>query len=184
MMPGFPNLTEQERKALVAFLMGEDKKENTPVKDAAVDKKARARSPYKISGYSKFLDKDQLPAVKPPWGTLNAINLNTGEYVWKVPLGEHPELVAKGIVATGAENYGGPVVTASGLLLIAGTRDGKFRAFDKVDGKLIWEINLPAAAFATPSTYAINGKQYVVLACGGTKLGAPQGDSYVAYALP
>jgi quinoprotein glucose dehydrogenase len=139
---------------------------------------------YRISGYSKFLDKNGLPAVSPPWGTLNAIDLNTGEYKWKIPYGEYPELAAKGIPQTGSESYGGPVVTASGLLFIAGTKDKKFRVYDKNDGKLLWETTLPAAAFATPSTYEVNGKQYVVLACGGTKLGAEAGDSYVAFALP
>jgi quinoprotein glucose dehydrogenase len=122
--------------------------------------------------------------VRPPWGTLNAIDLNTGEYRWKITYGETPELAAQGLPQTGAESYGGPVVTASGLLFIAGTKDGKFRAYDKKNGRLLWETKLPAAAFATPSTYQVNGKQYVVIACGGTKLGARKGDSYVAFALP
>ena len=123
--------------------------------------------------------------MTPPWGTLNAINLNTGEYLWTVPYGEYPELqTAKGIAQTGSESYGGPVVTASGLLLISGTKDQFFRAYDKTNGKLIWKTKLPAANFATPSTYEVKGKQYVVLACGGTKLGAKGGDSYVAFALP
>ena len=139
---------------------------------------------YKISGYIKFLDKDGYPAVKPPWGTLNAIDLNTGEYLWKKTFGEVPELEAKGITGTGSDSYGGPVITASGLLFIAGTKDGKFRVYDKKNGNLLWETVLPAPAFATPSTYSVNGKQYVVLACGGTKLGAPKGESYVAFALP
>ena len=125
-----------------------------------------------------------MPAVRPPWGTLNAIDLNTGEYVWKVTYGESPELKAKGIAQTGAESYGGPVVTAGGLLFIAGTKDGYFRVYDKKNGKLLKEIGLPAAGFATPSTYEAKGKQYVVIACGGTKLGAKGGDSYVAFALP
>jgi quinoprotein glucose dehydrogenase len=123
--------------------------------------------------------------MTPPWGTLNAIDLNTGEYLWTVPYGEYPELqAAKNIPQTGSESYGGPVITASGLLLISGTKDQFFRAYDKTNGKLIWKTKLPAANFATPSTYEVNGKQYVVLACGGTKLGAKGGDSYVAYALP
>jgi quinoprotein glucose dehydrogenase len=125
-----------------------------------------------------------LPAVRPPWGTLNAIDLNTGEYVWKIPFGETPDLAAKGIEQTGSESYGGPVITASGLLFIAGTKDKKFRVYNKATGELLWQTELPAAGFATPSTYAVNGKQYVVIACGGTKLGAAAGDSYVAFALP
>jgi quinoprotein glucose dehydrogenase len=115
---------------------------------------------------------------------LNAIDLNTGEYLWKKTFGEYPELSAKGIPQTGAESYGGPVITASGLLFIAGTRDAKFRVYNSATGDLLWETMLPAAGFATPSTYAVNGKQYVVIACGGTKLGSPKGESYVAFALP
>ena len=137
-----------------------------------------------MTGYNKFQDGKGFPAVAPPWGTLNAINLNTGEYVWKIPLGEDPGMVAKGIRHTGTENYGGPVVTASGLLFIAATKDEKFRAFDKKTGKLLWETTLPAAGFATPATYQVNGKQYVVIACGGVKLGAKKGNQYVAFALP
>jgi quinoprotein glucose dehydrogenase len=186
-MPGNQKLTVQEKKDLVAFLYG-DKADVR--KQPAPDKVKKETSPsnvpldYKISGYTKFLDKDGYPAIGPPWGTLNAIDLNTGEYVWKKVYGEYPELMAKGIPQTGSENYGGPVITASGLLFIAGTADEKFRAYDKSTGELLWETKLPAAAFATPSTYAVNGKQYIVMACGGTKLGAPKGESYVAFALP
>jgi quinoprotein glucose dehydrogenase len=139
--------------------------------------------PYSITGYNKFLTKEGYPAIKPPWGTLNAINLNTGDIEWKITLGEYPEFKQKGIV-TGTENYGGPIVTANGLLFIAATRDGKFRVFNKRDGKLLWETNLPAAGFATPSLYSVRGKEYIVIACGGGKLGTPSGDSYVAFALP
>ena len=114
---------------------------------------------------------------------LSAINLHTGKYVWQQPFGELKELTAKGIAPTGCENYGGPVVTSSGLLFIAATKDGMFRAYDKKTGKLLFETKLPAAGFATPTTYQVNGKQYVVIACGGTKLGRPRGDSYVAFAL-
>lgn len=198
MMPGFGSLDNKQKQALIAFLSDEEKAEiglakvQGPVKAKAKTKAATnagasetSRSYYyKISGYSKFLDKNGLPAVKPPWGTLNAIDLNTGEYKWKIPYGEYPELAVKNIPQTGSESYGGPVVTASGILFIAGTRDKKFRVYDKKNGKLLWETELPAAAFATPSTYAVNGKQYIVIACGGTKLGAQAGDSYVAFALP
>ncbi|MFN4146625.1 MAG: PQQ-binding-like beta-propeller repeat protein [Runella sp.] len=180
MMPGFAYLTENERNALVSFLYGEEKKEvsGSPV---AADKYPSV--PYKTTGYNKFLDKNGYPAINPPWGQLSAINLHTGEYAWKITLGEFPELTAKGIAPTGCENYGGPVITSSGLLFIAATKDGMFRAFDKMTGKLLWQTKLPAAGFATPSTYQVNGKQYVVIACGGTKLGTPKGDSYVAFAL-
>jgi quinoprotein glucose dehydrogenase len=187
MMPSFPKLDDQQKKALAAFLFGEEKQEPGIAKEPGLKKKARKDSvvSYNISGYSKFLDADGYPAMQPPWGTLNAIDLNTGEYLWTVPYGEYPELQEKkGISQTGSESYGGPVITASGLLLISGTKDQFFRAYDKTNGKLIWKTKLPAANFATPSTYEVNGKQYVVLACGGTKLGAKGGDSYVAYALP
>lgn len=136
------------------------------------------------TGYNKFLDANGLPAFSPPYGSLTAIDLNTGEHLWRIVLGEDPQLKKMGIRNTGTENYGGPVVTRNGLLFIAATKDGKFRAFDKKNGHLLWETDLPAASFATPATYEINGRQFIVLACGGTKLGAPKGNKYVAYALP
>lgn len=185
MMPAFRHLMEEERAALVAFLFGEEQNNETQ-REPGLERSEEAAAiiPYQISGYNKFLDKNGYPAVKPPWGTLNAIDLNTGEYLWTVVFGEYPELMEKGMAPTGAESYGGPVVTASDLLFIAGTKDKKFRAFDKKTGELLWETLLPAAAFATPSTYEVDGKQYIVVACGGTKLGAPGGDSYVAFSLP
>jgi quinoprotein glucose dehydrogenase len=186
MMPAFPKLTDKQRSALVNYLFGEERSEPGLTKEPRLAKKPspNKKFEYSISGYNKFLDKDGYPAVRPPWGTLNAINLNTGEYVWKVTYGEVPELMAKGIPQTGADSYGGPVITKSGLLFIAGTKDGKLRAYDKKNGKLLWDVKLPAAAFATPSTYELNGKQYLVIACGGTKLGSKAGDSYIAFALP
>jgi quinoprotein glucose dehydrogenase len=135
-----------------------------------------------MTGYNKFLSKEGYPAIKPPWGTLNAIDLNTGEIAWKVPLGTYPELAKNGII-TGSENYGGPVVTAGGLVFIAATKDGKFRAFSKRTGKLLWETDLPAPGFATPAVYEVNGRQFIVIACGGGKLHSHSGDSYVAFAL-
>lgn len=186
MMPAFPKLTDKQRSALVDFLFGEERTEPGLTKEPGLARKSspEKKFAYEISGYSKFIDKNGYPAVRPPWGTLNAINLNTGKYVWKVTYGEVPELMAKGIPQTGAESYGGPVITKSGLIFIAGTKDGKMRAYDKKNGKLLWEVKLPAAAFATPSTYEVNGKQYLVIACGGTKLESKSGDSYVAFALP
>ena len=185
MMPAFPKLSKDEMQSLVGFLFGDEQVApvpNEPGVDNAV--KTEQQISYAISGYSKFLDRDGLPAISPPWGTLNAINLNTGEYVWKIPYGEIPELKDKGPDAKGAESYGGPVITASGLLFIAGTKDQYFRAFDKLNGKLLWQTQLPAASFATPATYEVKGKQYIVMACGGTKLGAKGGDSYIAFTLP
>lgn len=182
MMPGFTTLKAEEKGALMAFLFGDEKQEATGVVKTNTMKNRAL--PYKTTGYNKFLDSQGYPAIAPPWGTLSAINLNTGEYVWKNVFGEFKELTEKGIPQTGSENYGGPVVTAGGLLFIAATRDGMFRAYNKSDGRLLWEYKLPAAGFATPSTYQINGRQYVVIACGGTKLGTKKGNQVVAFALP
>src|SRR5215467_8645950 len=141
---------------------------------------------YNSTGYNKFLTKEGYPAVAPPWGTLNAINLNTGEYEWKVPLGEYPELAAQGMKNTGSELYGGPIVTAGGVLFIGATvYDRKFRAFDTRNGKLLWETQLPFAGMATPSTYMVDGRQYVVIAAsGGRDPKGPVGGAYVAFVLP
>ncbi len=179
MMPGFSNLNNRERQSIVDYILGEEKEEAAEIKpDEAPD------VPYRFNGYNKFLDENGYPAITPPWGTLTAIDLNTGQHLWRIPFGEIKELTDKGFAPTGTENYGGPVVTASGLLFIAATKDNKFRAYDKKTGKLLWEYELSASGFATPSTYQVNGKQYIVIACGGTKLGTSKGDSYVAFALP
>ena len=179
-MPAFPNLQGDALKELVAYLtVGQDK-------SIAGAHHATAFMPYGFTGYKKFLDPDGYPAVLPPWGTLNAIDLNTGEYVWKIPFGYYPELAAKGMKDTGTENYGGPVVTAGGLLFIGATSfDKQFRAFDKATGKLLWKTTLPFAGNATPATYEAQGRQYVVIAAGGGKDGNnPSGGVYVAFSLP
>ncbi len=179
-MPGFPNLTEDQLFALINFLTSGESKE---MASSAVPP---ASMKYRFTGYHKFLDPEGYPAVAPPWGTLNAINLNTGEYVWKIPLGEYPELASRGQKNTGTENYGGPIVTAGGLLFIGATSfDKKFRAFDKSTGDLLWEATLPFSGSATPATYEVNGRQFVVIAAGGGKdPNSPSGGSYVAFALP
>jgi quinoprotein glucose dehydrogenase len=182
-MPGFARLGDSAVNAIVRFIMtGED----LPVSGAEHTSVAKT-SPlkYGIDGYNKFLDPDGYPAIAPPWGTLNAINLNTGEYAWKIPFGEIPELAAKGLTGTGSENYGGSVVTAGGVLFIGATNfDRLFRAYDKRNGKLLWQTTLPAAGNATPAVYSVNGRQYVVIAAGGGKSGQPSRGSYVAFTLP
>jgi len=179
-MPGLPNLTEDQISALVSFLMSGESKE------LASSAPPPAFMPYRFTGYHKFLDPGGYPGVAPPWGTLNAINLNTGESVWKIPLGEYPELASKGQKDTGTENYGGPIVTAGGLLFIGATNfDKKFHAFDKSTGELLWEATLPFSGNATPATYEVNGRQFVVIAAGGGKdPKSPSGGVYVAFALP
>lgn len=139
---------------------------------------------YVSSGYHRFLDKKGYPAISPPWGLLTAIDLSKGEIRWQVPLGEFDELSEKGFPVTGTENYGGPLVTANGITFIAATRDEKIRAFDSETGELLWQDKLPAGGYATPSMYEVNGKQYLIIACGGGKMGTQSGDYYVAYSLP
>ena len=176
-MPPFPSLSESEKRAVIAYLRGRPATVVT-----ASTKPAPRGAPYEFVGYERWKDPDGYPAVKPPWGTLSAIDLNTGEYRWRIPLGNHPELGAS--TPTGTEQYGGPIVTAGGLVFIAATEDAKIRAFDKDSGALLWEASLPAPGYATPSTYMVNGKQYVVIAAGGGKLGSARSDAYVAFALP
>jgi quinoprotein glucose dehydrogenase len=179
-MPGFSNFSAEQLASLVDFLTTGESKEvtsNAPIPPGMK---------YRFTGYRRFLDVEGYPAIAPPWGTLNAINLNTGEYAWKINLGEFPELAAKGMTDTGSENYGGPVVTAGGLVFIAATNyDKKFRAFDKSTGKLLWQTTLPYAGNATPASYSINGRQFIVIAAGGGKdLKSLSGGVYVAFALP
>jgi quinoprotein glucose dehydrogenase len=186
-MPAFANLREDDKSAVIGYLIGR-KPAATPLpRSGAAQSAARSKgpdAPYEFAGYERWRDSSGLPAIKPPWGTLSAIDLNTGEYRWRIPLGSHPALPANTTPATGTEQYGGPIVTAGGLVFIAATQDAKFRAFDKATGALLWEAALPAAGYATPATYMVNGRQYVVIAAGGGKLGMPSGDAYVAYALP
>jgi quinoprotein glucose dehydrogenase len=179
-MSGFPEFSEEQLSALIRYL-------RTGVEDKAELKgTSEIQMKYRFSGYRKFLDPDGYPAIAPPWGTLNAIDLNTGKYAWKINLGEYPELAAKGMTNTGSENYGGPVVTAGGLLFIAATNyDKQMRAFDKTTGKLLWQTTLPFSGNATPATYEVDGRQYVVIAAGGGKdPRSPSGGVYVAFALP
>jgi quinoprotein glucose dehydrogenase len=185
-MPGFPSLSPDAVNAIVHHMITADA--GPAAAPAAAPRPDPAAPPqFRFTGYNKFLDPDGYPAVAPPWGTLSAIDLNTAEYAWQIPLGEYPELAAKGITNTGSENYGGPIVTAGGLVFIGATNfDRKFRALDKRTGKLLWETTLPFAGNATPATYDVDGRQFVVIAAGGGKggRGSTSGGAYVAFALP
>lgn len=179
-MPSFKYLAKGKKDALIAFLT--HRKETQERHLEGVDTTI-ADAPYSHKGYNRFLDKNGYPAIKPPWGNLSAIDLNKGEILWQVPFGEYEELTAKGIARTGAENYGGPVLTAGGILFIGASKDGFFRAIDKDTGEELWKYKLPAGGYATPSVYEAKGKQFIVIACGGGKMGTHSGDSYLAFSL-
>ena len=190
-MPAFTNLGEKQIEELVRYVSkAPQQTEGAPQSRAGAAKGDAPASddlmPYKTIGFRRFTDPQGYPAIAPPWGTLNAIDLSTGKYLWKIPFGEYPELAAKGMHNTGSDNYGGPVVTAGGLLFIGATVfDNKFRAYDSHTGELLWETELPYSGLATPSTYSINGKQYVVIAAGGGQSSRRRsGGVYIAFALP
>jgi glucose dehydrogenase len=175
-MPAFTKLSAQDTASLLRFL--------APINPAPTQDSG---AQYTMTGYRRFIDPDGYPAIATPWGTLNALDLKTGEYLWQRPLGQYPELTAKGLPDTGSENYGGPIVTSGGLIFIAATNfDHKIRAFDKTTGKLLWESTLPFAGNATPATYEVDGRQYVVIAAGGSSMNprGPIGGIYVAFGLP
>jgi quinoprotein glucose dehydrogenase len=183
MMPGNNVLTELEKMALASYVLDIKKVQLQKFTGTLSTPLAEQKTTYGFTGYNKFLTPQGYPAISPPWGSLTAINLNTGEQVWKIPFGEFESLKAKGIPPTGRENYGGPVVTKGGLLFIGASADGKFRIVHKRTGKILREIDLPAPGVATPSIYEIEGKQYVVIACGGSKWGGKSSDAYVAFTL-
>ena len=177
-MPAFGQFQTRELRALSTYL------KTAPGATAGAGP-TRAADRYTIDGYPLFLDQNGVPAISPPWGTLNAVDLVTGDLLWKVPLGEYPQLVAKGIRNTGSLNFGGAVATAGGVIFIAATADEKFRAIEKATGRTLWEFQLPAGGYATPSVYMIDGRQYVAIAAGGSgKNATKSGDSIVAFALP
>ena len=187
-MPGFPQIPVADRGAIVAYLRGEQEQAGVASeREVTAPAGAKTVQPaYQFTGYRKFLDPDGYPAVTPPWGTLNAIDLNSGKYLWKIPFGEYPELVAKGEAPTGSENYGGALVTSTGILFIGATiYDRKFRAFDTRTGRLLWQTVLPYEGVATPTTFMAGGRQFVVIATSNSRnRKAPQGSAYVAFALP
>ena len=179
-MPSFAGLPLAEKVAVLEYLGYTMAAADT----AGWTSRSTPAAPYEFAGYERWRDSSGFPAITPPWGTLSAIDLNTGEYRWRIPLGEFAALTARGMPLTGTEQYGGPIVTRGGLVFIAATQDAKFRAFDKSTGRLLWEATLPAPGYATPSTFAVGGKQFVVVAAGGGKLGSKSSDTYVAFSLP
>ena len=184
-MPGYATMPEAQRTAILDYVLNEKPSANRKEEGLPANAKSDDDSgTYAFGGFRRWLDKEGHPAIKPPWGTLNAVDMNTGEIKWKVVLGEYPELTARGIPPTGTENYGGPVVTAGGVIFIGATADETFRAFDKDTGRILWQAKLPFGGNATPSTYAVNGRQYVVISAGGGKSGRPRGGMLVAFALP
>lgn len=177
-MPAFNALRPLELSALLAYL-------KVAPRDVPAVALPDAAPRYSIDGYPLFRDPDGHPAIAPPWGTLSAIDLLKGDVLWKVPLGEYPDLVAKGIRHTGTPNFGGAVATAGGLIFIAATADEKIRAFEKHSGRVLWEWQLPAGGYATPTVYMLDGRQYVAIAAGGGgKNATKSGDTVMAFALP
>ena len=183
MMPAFKNLSEADKNAIASYLLKIETKQKDEYVPEVKKKHPFYETPYRLGGIRQFLTLEGYPAVNPPWGTLQAIDLNSGKVVWKETLGDHPAMKAKGI-HSGTENWGGSVVTAGGLVFIAATSDEMFRAYNKNTGKLLFETKLPAGGYATPAIYSIKGKQYVVIACGGGKMRTKSSDTYVAFSLP
>jgi quinoprotein glucose dehydrogenase len=180
-MPSWKHLGDGRMEAVISFITGQT--ETVDPHTIGLDEN-EGIVPFTHTGYNRFFDPYGYPAMKPPWGTLNAIDLNAGKILWQVPLGEFQELTTRGIPKTGTENYGGPIATAGNLLFIGASKDEYFRAFDRHTGQELWKYKLPAGGYATPATYELNGKQYVVIACGGGKMGTKSGDMYIAFSLP
>jgi quinoprotein glucose dehydrogenase len=182
-MPSFASFSELEKRAVIAFLFDEGQDEEIATKDLTLSYAEQV--PVVMIGHIDWRDPEGFPVNKRPWGTLNAVNLDTGEVSWKVPLGTYPELEARGEPPTGSFNIGGPVVTKGGLVFIGAAMDERFHAYDKKTGELLWEYQMESGGYATPATYELDGRQYVVIAAGGGgKPGTKKGDAYYCFALP
>jgi quinoprotein glucose dehydrogenase len=175
-------MTAEQQRDLLDFLMRRN--QPTPRRSNAA-KTTEGRPAYFTVPYKFIEDDEGYPGVKPPWGMLNCLDLNTGKFLWRVPLGEYEALKKQGVPKTGMENFGGPTVTAGGLVFVAGTRDELMRAFDADTGAELWSAKLPKAGTAPPTVYEVDGRQFVVIAAsGGGKIGGPTGDAWTAFALP
>lgn len=184
-MPPFPSLSSLERESLSAFLLDEDEETSEWVDTTDVELSFAAEIPWVATGHNEWKDPEGFPVNRRPWGTLNALDLGAGRIRWQVPLGTYPELEARGLPPTGTFNIGGPLVTAGGLVFIGAAMDERFHAFDAETGELLWEYQMEAGGYASPATYEVNGRQFVVIAAGGGgKPGTPPGDAYYAFALP
>ena len=190
-MPTFEFLRETQTQHLIDFLYNVNSPlpEDDASQGGSYGQEGPRTLPYALVAFQRLSTPEGYPMIEPPWGTLSAIDLNTGQLLWQVPHGDFPEidrsaLTPYGLERTGSEQYGGPIVTGGGLIFIAATRDEAIHAYDQKTGQLLWRDVLPAGGYATPATYAANGRQFVVIAAGGGKMGTKSSDTWVAYALP
>ncbi len=182
-MPSFASFSEQEKRAVVSFLYDEGHDETVETKNLSLS--FANEIPFVMTGHHDWRDPEGFPVNKRPWGTLNAIDLNAGKVKWRVPLGTYPKLEARGVPPTGTFNIGGPIVTKGGLVFIGAAMDERFHAFDKDTGELLWEYQMRFGGYATPATYEIDGRQYIVIAAGGGgKPATKAGDMFYCFALP
>ena len=182
-MPSFSTLSTVEKQAIVAFLW--DEGHSTKIDSSQANFTLSNHSPFVSTGHIEIKDHEGFPANTPPWGTLSSIDLNEGQIRWQIPLGTYPELEARGFSPTGTFNMGGPIITKGGLIFIGASMDERFHAYDKKTGALLWEFQLDAGGYATPATYEVDGRQFVIIAAGGGgKPGTKPGDKFYCFALP